>query len=144
MKLNTKILKGLSQATFPPLPDYIEETTDLFREISARKLDGKDKGFIWVGHPNYIQGALKNKVMGDWGISISKNNKPIILKGLEAPSWNFVLDIAGDIIIELNQLTATTIFEVLTRTMNWIDEAIEANEKMISDNKNDLKFFKKK
>lgn len=143
MKLNTKILKGLSQATFPPLPDYIEETTDLFGEISARKLDGKNKGFIWVGHPNYIQGALKNKVMGDWGISISKNNKPVILKGLETPSWNFVIDIAGDIIIELNQLAATTIFEVLTRTMNWIDEAIEANEKMISDIKSDLKFFKK-
>ena len=144
MKLNTKILKGLSQATFPPLLDYIEKPTDFLREISVRKLDGKDKGFIWDGHPNYIQGALKNKVMGDWDISISKNNKPIILKGLEAPSWNFMLDIAGDIIIELNQLTATTIFEVLTRTMSWIDEAIEANEKMISDIKSDLKFFKKK
>ena len=143
MKINTKILKGLSQATFPPLPDYIEKPTDFLREISARKLDGKDKGFIWVGHSNYIQGALKNKVMGDWGISISKNNKPIILKGLEAPSWNFVLDIDGDIIIELNQLTATTIFEVLTRTMDWINEAIKANEKIISDIKGDLKFFKK-
>lgn len=143
MKLNTKILKGLSQATFPPLPDYIEKPTDLLREISARKLDGKDKGFTWVGHPNYIQGVLKNKVIGNWGISISKNNKPIILKGLEAPSWNFVLESEDDIVIELNQLTATTIFEVLTRTMNWIDEAIEANEKMISDIKSDLKFFKK-
>lgn len=143
MKLNTKILKGLSQATFPPLPDYIEKPTDFLREISARKLDGKDKGFIWVGHSNYIQGVLKNKVIGNWGISISKNNKPIILKGLEAPSWNFVLESEDDIVIELNQLTATTIFEVLTRTMNWIDEAIEANEKMISDIKSDLKFFKK-
>lgn len=145
MKFNTKILKRLSQATFPPLPDYIEKATDLLREISARKLDGKDKGFIWVEHPNYayIQGALKNKVMVDWGISISKNKKPIILKGLKAPSWNFVLDIDGDIIIELNRLTATTIFEVLTRTMSWIDEAIEANEKMILDIKSDLKFFKK-
>lgn len=143
MKLNTKILKGLSQASFPALPNYIEKPTDFLREISARKLDGKDKGFIWVGHPNYIQGALKNKVMGDWGISITKSNKPIILKGLEAPSWNFVLDIAGDIIIELNQLTAATIIQALARTMGWIDEAIEANEKMISDIKDDLKFFKK-
>lgn len=144
-KLNTKILKGLSQASFPPLPDYIEKTTDLFREISARKLDGTDKGFIWVEHPNhaYIQGALKNKVMVDWGISISKSKKPIILKGLKAPSWDFVLDIDGDIIIELNRLTATTIFEVLTRTMDWLNEVIEANEKMISDIKSDLKFFNK-
>lgn len=145
MKLTTKILSGLSQASFPPSPDYIEKTTDFLREISARKLDGKDKGFIWVEHPNYpyIQGALKNKIMGDWGISISKNKKPIIIKGLKAPSWDFVLDIDGDVIIELNQLTATTIFEVLTRTMDWLNDAIKANEKMISDIKGDLKFFTK-
>ena len=80
MKLNTKILKGLSQATFPPSPDYIEKTTDLFREISARKLDGKDKGFIWVGHSNYIQGALKNKVMGDWAFQLLKVINPLFLK----------------------------------------------------------------
>lgn len=42
------------------------------------------------------------------------------------------------------KLTATTIFEVLTRTMSWINEAIEANEKIISNVKDDLKFFKKK
>lgn len=144
MKLNTKILKGLNQVYLPPKPNFLEKPTDFLREISARKLDGKDKGFIWVGHPNYIQGALKNKVMGDWGISITKSDKPIIIDGMKAPSWNFVVDIGGDIIIELNQLTAATIIQAVSRTMGWIDEAIEANEKMISNVKNDLKFFKKK
>lgn len=145
MKLNTKILKGFSQAqvSIDPIDStVIDRPDELLNKFRKLKVDGKDKGFVWNGTSTYLNGGLDTKITGYWGITITKTDKTTsYISGNEVSAWNFVLDINGEPIIEFKKVITSVVIQIMRQVLKWVDEAIKNHEKIIEKLKMDFRTF---
>lgn len=133
MKLNEKILQGLTEATYKTNPvNSINTATALLKQIKNSKLDGGSRGFKWSTNSSnkILEGRSDGSLGGAWEINITKIDDVIKSKVKDIPAWAIDVYVNDELIASYEEITPVSILHVLIRVINCQDELIKIQKEM--------------